>query len=295
MGRHKSTISRELKRNESPPGQYWPDTANTKALKRRKRGSILDRDPKLRAFVNQQLTHHFWTPDQISGHLKYNQKTLKYIYPETIYAWIYSHPNGHEDLYKFLTRHKKKRGRRKSKGACKSRIPCRISIHDRPKSATKEFGHWDGDLVTFKKNTQQILVLRERKTMFTFSCVLPGKHAKTTGNAAIDLLRGIPKVARKSITFDNGGEFADHKKIAETLGLDTYFCDPYCSWQKGGVENTTGRLRRDFPRKTDVKSMMKENFDETIENYNTTPRKKLKWKTPLQAFHKYLQRVALRS
>ena len=105
----------------------------------------------------------------------------------------------------------------------------------------------------------------------------------------------LPKNARKTITFDNGGEFARHKDLTCKLGIGTFFCDPYASWQKGGVENTNGRLRRDLPRKFDVKSMRKEDFDESIENYNLTPRKSLGWFTPAEVFHKNLRRVALQT
>ena len=294
--RNKSTISRELKRNKSQyAGEYWPDSANSKALNRRKRGSKIDRNDSLKAFIIQQLTYHYWTPEQISGFLKCRQKAIRYVSHESIYKWIYSGSFSNEKLWNFLPRHKKKRGLRKSKSSGISRIPGRVSIHKRPKSIGKEFGHLEGDLVTFKRNTQQILVLRERKTMFTFSCVLPSKHAETTAESIIALLKDIPKEARKTLTLDNGTEFTNHLTVAEKLGLDTYFCDPYASWQKGGVENTNGRLRRDLPRKMDVKKMRKEDFDETIENYNTTPRKGLNWLTPSEAFRKNLQRVALQT
>lgn len=147
--------------------------------------------------------------------------------------------------------------------------------------------------MSFLKNSQHILVLRERKTMFTCSVPLPSKSALLTVEAMIGCLEKIPPEARKSLTFDNGNEFAAHSKLLEALGIPSFFCDPYASWQKGGVENTNGRLRRDLPRKTDIYKMSKEEFDETILNYNTTPRKSLGWLTPLEAFNKNLQGVAL--
>ena len=149
--------------------------------------------------------------------------------------------------------------------------------------------------MSFQKNSQSILVLRERKTMFTTSVRLPHKKAETTAQNILNLLGKLPKKARKTVTFDNGGEFARHKMVNEALGIQTFFCDPYASWQKGGVENTNGRLRRDLPRKTDVRNMKQEDFDEVIENYNTTPRKALGWLSPLEAFNKNLHRVALQT
>lgn len=105
----------------------------------------------------------------------------------------------------------------------------------------------------------------------------------------------MPVKARKSLTLDNGGEFACHEQWHAQLSLPSFFCDPYASWQKGGVENTNGRLRRDMPRKTDILHMSQEAFDENIDNYNTTPRKSLAWLSPLEAFKQNLQRVALQT
>ncbi len=297
LGRPKSTISRELKRNQAPPGQYWPDTAQTFALSRRRRGSRLDRDEVLKDFVITKLCCHYWTPEQIAGCLKHRQKKIKPICHESIYAWLYKPTQKKEKLWKFLARHKAKRGLRKSRGSGVSRIPNRVPIQNRPKSVDdkREFGHWEGDLMSFQKNSQHMLVLRERKTMFTRSAPLPSKKAPTTSQKIIDLMKDIPEKARKSLTLDNGGEFAGHEQWHAQLGLPSFFCDPYASWQKGGVENTNGRLRRDLPRKTNLYQLSQEDFDENILNYNTTPRKSLAWLTPLEAFKKNLARVALQT
>jgi len=216
---------------------------------------------------------------------------------ETIYSWIYSPPLKSEKLWQYLTRRKRKRGLRKSKSAGASRIPNRISIWDRPKviENRKEFGHWEGDLVSCQKNSQHMLVLTERKTMLTLSCILKSKTAIETSNKMVTLMERLPTQARKSITFDNGGEFAKHDVVAKELGIKTYFCDPYSSWQKGGVEHANGRLRRDLPRWMNLKTMDKEDFDEVIENYNSTPRKRLNWDAPIQAFNKNINRVALQT
>lgn len=297
LGREKSTISRELKRNEAPPGEYWPDTAQALSLKRRGRGCRLDRDEALKDFVKTKLCGHYWTPEQIAADLKYRQSEIAPISHESIYTWIYQPAQKREKFWKFLTRHKAKRGVRKSKGAGVSRIPNRVSIHDRPKSIDnkKEFGHWEGDLMSFQKNSQHILVLRERKSMFTFSAPLLSKKADSTAQKVIELMGKIPQKARKSLTIDNGGEFAAHTQWSSELDLPSYFCDPYSPWQKGGVENTNGRLRRDMPRNTNIKQMSQEDFDENILNYNTTPRKSLGWLTPLEVFKKNLTGVALQT
>ena len=143
MGRNKSTISRELGRNAAPPGQYWPDTAQRKSRARRKRGCIIDKNEKLHTFLVDQLQCHKWMPDQMNGHLKYRQKDLPSVSHETIYKWLYQKPQKAEKLWKYLERHKAKRGLRKSRGAGAIRIPNRVSIHERPSvggSKRKKFG-----------------------------------------------------------------------------------------------------------------------------------------------------------
>lgn len=129
--------------------------------------------------------------------------------------------------------------------------------------------------------------------MFTLADRLPSKKADSTALKVLELLKGLPEHARKSNTLDNGGEFAGHGLWTDTLGLNVYFCDPYASWQKGGVENTNGRLRRDLPRKTNIHKISQEDFHENICNYNHTPRKKLGWLTPAEAFYSEINRVAL--
>ena len=295
MGRSRATIWRELKRNQAPPGQYWPDTAQNLSLRRRQRSCLLETNDALREFVITKLCCHYWTPEQIAGWLKHRQNDLPSLCHESIYAWIYSKVGKKEKLWKFLPRHKVKRGLRKSKGAGVSRIPNRVSIHQRPEEAANRnyFGHWEADLMGFCKNTQHALVAREKKTMFTLSARLLSKKALETSTALIDFMKGLPLLARLTMTFDNGGEFANHERLSQALGILCFFCDPYASWQKGGVENTNGRLRRDLPRNTNLHTMTQEEFDETIWNYNTTPRKSLKWLTPLEAFNRNLDRKSV--
>jgi IS30 family transposase len=143
LDRPKSTISRELKRNQAPPGQYWPDTAQTLALDRRRRGSRLDKDEALKDFVITKLCCHYWTPEEIAGWPKHRQTKIKPMSHESIYAWLYAAAQKKEKLWKFLPCHKAKRGLRKSRGAGVSHIPNRIPIQSRPKKVgnKKEFGH----------------------------------------------------------------------------------------------------------------------------------------------------------
>ena len=149
--------------------------------------------------------------------------------------------------------------------------------------------------MSFLKNSQHAAVVRERTSMFVFSSPLPSKKAFETSEVLISFMERLPPEARKSMTYDNGGEFACHQRVNKAVGTVSFFCDAYASWQKGGIENSNGRLRRDLPRNTDVKNMSKEEFDEVIFNYNTTPRKSLGWLTPLEVFNKNLHSVALQA
>jgi IS30 family transposase len=298
LNRSPSTISRELRRNQAPPGHYWPDTAEHLSKARRRRGCKLNHFKALSSFVIERLSCHLWSPEQIAAYLKYRQVELPYVCHETIYAWIYSASQKAEKWYQYLTRHKRKRGLRKSRGVNESRIKERVSIHERPHliNKNKTFGHWEADLMSCQKNKQFMLVLRERLTMYVKSVRLINKTAEVTNRAIIDLMADLPAQARQSITYDNGTEFAFHAKVKETLkGIQTYFCDPYSPWQKGRVENSNGRLRKDFPRKLDLQKLTDEDFNESIENYNLTPRKGLKWFTPDEVFQKNVNRVALQT
>jgi IS30 family transposase len=297
LERSPSTICRELKRTRHPndDGIYWPYWAESLRQSRRKRLCIIDRHRELKTFIVDKLCCHYWTPEQIAGHLKCCQDIFPSVCHETIYRWIYSKNQRKEKLWKLLTRHKATRGKRKSRSKGGSRIPNRIPIGKRPiiHSSKEAFGNWEGDLMSFKKNSQHIVVLRERKTMYTLSSPLESKKALHTAQVVTTLLERVPSRSRQSMTLDNGTEFTQHSKWQAALRMPNYFCDPYKSWQKGGVENTNGRLRRDLPRSTDIKSMSQENFNEVIDNYNNTPRKLLGWKTPYEAFLQNLHCVAL--
>ena len=297
LQRHKSTLYREIKRNITSSGSYLPDHAHKMAQQRCQKLCLLQKNQALREFVINKLCSFHWTPEQIAGYLKYRQTELPSLSHETLYSWLYRPQQIKEKLWKHLPRHKRKRGLRKYQKAKASNIPRRVSIHQRPQEINDKttFGHFEGDLMSFQKNSQHMLVIRERKTAFTLSIRLTSKRAEDTAKAGLLLWEKIPPKARKSLTLDNGGEFAQHTQWKELLGLETYFCDPYCSWQKGGIENTNGRLRRDLPRSTDLKGLTQESFDEIIDNYNQTPRKCLNWLTPLEAFMREYSCVALQT
>src|SRR5512132_4049230 len=157
-----------------------------------------------------------------------------------------------EKLHRFLPRAKAKRGRRYFKRR-RDPIPGRTSIHERPRAVEtrEQLGHWEGDLMQFRTQRGNLLTPCERKTRFTFTAPLPNKQAETTDDVLREILGPLPEHARRSVTFDNGSEFALHENLNAELATHTYFCDPHSPWQRGTIENTNGLLRRDMPWKNE--------------------------------------------
>ena len=282
LGRAGSTISRELRRNALESGAYRPVPAEGAYLLRRQRPARLERDDKLRGYVLARLLEG-WTPEQISGRLaKGIEIGLSLISTEAIYAWIYSKARKADRLWCYLTRGRPRRGRRKR--ASKDRIGEKTHISERSEAADQreELGHWEADLVICKRS-RPVLVLHERKTRLTLISRLMGKTAGDTVTALMAMVKRLDPALRGSITFDNGGEFARHTLLRDMLSATTYFCDAYASWQKGGVENTNGRIRRWLPRSIDLDLVSDEDIQEIAMTLNSTPRKCLGFKTPIEA------------
>ena len=236
LERPASTISRELKRNSNQDGSYRPGSAEGRYFYRRQRDRLLDQNPDLAVFVRERLQEG-WTPEQILGWLRAGNEALPSLSCETIYDWIFSRKN--EKLYLYPpSKRGSKRGRRVRRKT-RSSIADRASIHDRPAeiNGREHVGRWEGDLIICHR-TRPILVLKERKSHYVIAAKLSGKTAAETAGAIIDIFRRLNPKIRKSITFDNGGEFAKHKLIREACKMSTWFCDAYASWQKGAVENT---------------------------------------------------------
>ena len=283
LGRARSTIIRELRRNANKGGHYNPDTAQNRYLARRRRGCILDRIEELGRFVIDRL-HENWTPQAIAGWLKEgNEKALPYVSHETIYAWIYAAAQRARKLWRLLPQRRAKRRFRPARRS-KSLISDRKSIHDRPPQVNdrSEGGHWEGDLM-FCRHNRPLLVLVERKSRFVIIARLKAKDAKGTARVIMDVFRQLDPRLRRSITFDNGTEFARRTLIREALSMTTWFCEAYASWQKGAVKNMNGRLRRDLPRNLDIDKLSDEDIADIAFMHNLTPRKYLGFKTPLQA------------
>jgi IS30 family transposase len=254
LDRSPSTISRELKRNSGAQVGYRSSYANQQARARRWKGSRLERDESLRAAVIERLASG-WSPEQIAGRLE-REQGRKVISYETIYRFIYAQLSRTRDYRwrRYLPRGKSKRGCRGRKGGSPaSFIEGRVSLANRPLEAADRStcGHWEADLMMFTKYGQAILTVHERKSRLLLAIRLSSKAANGVARHLVNRFGAMPPPLRQTVTFDNGTEFARHLALHD-LKIETFFCDPYAPWQKGGIENAIGRMRRFIPRKTDL-------------------------------------------
>ena len=284
LDRQPSTVSREMKRNAGAKIGYRPAHAQAQAEARRWTGARLERDHALREAILDRLADG-WSPEQVCGRLA-RQAGHRVISHETIYRFVYAQLKRTNDRRwrHYLPRAKYKRGRR-TKGGW-PRQTDRPSIHDRPAivAGRRQAGHWEADAMLFSASGQAILVAHERHTRLTLAVHQNSLKADPVAAALTRMLRPLPARLRRSITFDNGTEFYRHQHIGRQLAARTYFCDPHAPWQKGGVENAIGRLRRDLPRRTDLAALPRDSLDTIIATHNNTPRKCLGFKTPAEAF-----------
>ena len=286
LGRAPSSITREVERNGSPTAGYEPKLADDKAWARRWGGSRMERDTALRDVVLGYLQQS-WSLEQVSGHLA-REAGAPVISHETIYRFIYAQQartkNGNWRHY--LPRAKSKRGWRGRRGGSPaSFIAQRRPLAERPQAAADRQtpGHWEVDLMLFRTYGQAVLTVHERHSRLLLATRPPGKAADPIATTLHELFAALPPASRQTVTFDNGTEFARHYRLHD-LGIQTFFCDTHSPWQKGGIENAIGRLRRLLPRKTDLAKVTEERFAQLVQAYNHTPRKCLGYQTPAEVF-----------
>ena len=286
LDRSPSTIFRELKRNSSGKNGYKPIYADQQTRARRWSGSKLDRNDELRHQVLARLKQG-WSPEQVSGRLARDNGKQVISY-ETIYRFIYAQMARKKDYSwrHLLPRAKSRRGwRRRRRGHPASFTAHRRPILERPVEANdrRTPGHWEADLMLFSKYGQAVLALHERHSRLLIAVRPPGKFAAPIAKIMKEILAPLPRQWRQTVTFDNGSEFARHYDL-HALDIETFFCDTYSPWQKGGVENAIGRMRRTLPRKTDLTTLSDDRFVQLVQAYNNTPRKCLNYKTPSETF-----------
>ena len=295
ISRDTSTVARELRRNSEKTkawtGGYDPERAHALALRRRRWNARfkLKRQPVLRRIVRDLLAMG-WSPQQISGRLARRKRRIQ-ISHESIYRFVY-HQSAQKDpsWHRLLPRAKFRRGRlRRRGGSPLQRIKDRVPISQRPAHVErrKQLGHWEADLMLSSKR-QPVLVLCERASRLILVARPASKAAHIVAEQIGALLGGLPRQLRRSITFDNGTEFATHHVLRTNLGMATYFCDRYAPWQKGSVENAIARLRRRLPRRIDLAKITPADLDQLVVSYNTTPRACLRYRTPAEVLRRTL-------
>lgn len=287
---HKSTISRELRRNTGERG-YRPKQANEKAIERRANATPRKRILAETWEVVEEKLRQDWSPEQVSGWLEKRQELG--ISPEWIYQHILADQQAGGDLYTHLRQHGK---RRKRYGMYDRRgnLPNRVSIEQRPEvvAQRKRLGDWEIDTLVGKGHRGALVSLVERKSRYTLLQPVTQRLANLVADATISLLHPFTDVVH-TVTGDNGKEFAEHLRIAETLKANFYFAHPYSAWERGTNENTNGLVRQYFPKKTDFSKVARSETKVAVDRLNHRPRKCLDFKTPFEVF--FHHSVALQS
>lgn len=289
LDRHHSTISREIKRNWKGLGKYLHEAAQLVAESKKHiaRHTRKRSNKKLYNYVIHRLKKD-WSPEEIVGRLELDfpcDNEMR-ISTECIYNWIYIDAKEGGYLYQHLRRHHKKRRKQRRYGSVRGLIPNRVGISDRPEivESRVRIGDWEGDTVEGCKGSEHIATHVDRSSRFLIACKLPDKTATTMANNTINIFHKIPKIFRKTLTLDNGKEFAEFKKIENKTGLDIYFSDPYSPWQRGTNENTNGLLRQYCPKGSDLRLIDDKQLALIVRKLNNRPRKCLNYLTPHEVF-----------
>lgn len=290
--RDHSVVIREVNRHKPQFIPYNAELAQKAADRKAKNTNKkkLDKCPELKNYVVVGLAND-WSPEQIAGRLKEHpppeleESKVKTLSTEPIYQFVYHEAkvggqNG--KLYKHLRRNQPKRQKRGQRKAQQVKIPDRVSIHQRTEDINlkKRYGDFESDNLEGKKSSPPISVQKERKSMYVIIHKLKSKEAKETNKALTKTIKYFGPEFVKSITFDNGSENFYHTKIRQKYNVQTYHCDPYSAWQKGGVENTNGLIRQYIPKGSDTKNINQKYLKFVQNRLNSRPRKGLGYLTP---------------
>lgn len=279
---HRSTVSREIKRNRGLRG-YRPQQANKRAERRKFLAHKHIKMSSYLKFLVAQKIREDWSPEQISGYFK--RHNIAHISHPTIYTYIKLDRNSGGQLYKRLRRARKKYKKRYGSSDLRGQIRNKIMIDERPKIVDEKtrIGDWEIDTVIGKQHNGVIVTLVERKSKYMIASPVRNKSEPVVTNALIQALRPFKEKAH-TITSDNGKEFAGHEKVAKDLKAKFYFAHPYSSWERGLNENSNGLLRQYYPKKTDLRDIKSTDMDPILEKINNRPRKTLGYATPKELF-----------
>ncbi len=289
LGRSGGTISRELKRNR--PVERWAYTSyvaqELAAVRRRQsKSAVKMKRPGLAQYVKQGLIRG-WSPEQISGRLKrdHPRDASMRISHEAIYRWVYAEPaSWWRDLRR---KHWRRRPRMRGIGCKRGQIIDRVGIERRPAVVDRRsrLGDWESDTLQGRPGGGGLATHVERKSRYTVLARLPDRTARQFARRSLAALRRVAGPSRcKTLTADNGKEFASFKELERGLGFKVYFADPYAAWQRGLNENTNGLLRQYFPKGTDLAAVTARRVAAVEAALNNRPRKCLGYKTPAEVF-----------
>jgi IS30 family transposase len=279
IGVHKATISRELSRNTGQRG-YRPRQAQQLSQARRKKGQ--PRIAKSAWQVVEEKLQQDWSPEQISGWLLRNEAV--YISHEWIYQYVYADYRAGGPLYKHLRSQKKRRKRLRGQDR-RGQLSGRRSIEERPAIVEdrSRIGDWEVDTIIGQRHQQAIVTLTERKSRFALLGKVSKRSARQVRERLVQLMRPfLDKL--KTMTSDNGKEFAQHEQLAVDLAMDFFFAHPYASWERGSNENMNGLVRQYLPKKTDFCQVTNADLVWIMDRLNLRPRKCLGFRTPFEVF-----------
>ena len=296
LGRHRSTIFREIRRNmfidDAVPNLngYYCVTAHDMARERRTKLRKLMRFSHVRQSVIDRIMHG-WSPQQIAGRMRLEQHQIS-VSLETIYKFAYSSDGQAIKLWRHLPEHRARRRPRHARRKHGQRFSPELNILRRPDVVAdrKQFGHWECDLIQFRKKfgKANVTSLVERVSRFAIFLRNNDRQSRPVMNGLVQALQTLPHLARRSITFDRGTEFTDWPYLQASIGTQTWFCDPQSPWQKGTVENTNRRVRKWLSREVDPLSVTDADLIEICNQLNATPRKCLGYRTPAEVFRQKL-------
>jgi len=287
LDRHKSTISRELSRNTGSRGYRPKQACEMSADRAQNSRNASTVAPWVKEQANALLRVQ-WSPEQIASQLP--------ISHETVYQHVYADKAQGGALWKNLRCQKQKRKRYAGGRERRGQIPNRRPLSDRPLhiEARKQVGHWECDTVIGANHKGAVVTMVERKSGYAVMAKVTNKTSALVSSAIVDKLQ--PLAARvKTLTFDNGKEFAGHAYIDEQLQSTAYFARPFASWERGSNENLNGLLRQYVPKKRAMSTVTDKEIRMIQNRLNNRPRKRLGFKTPAEVFHQSLKRVALRT
>jgi len=294
LGRHRSSIFREIKRNtfidKVVPDLtgYYCVTAHAMSCERRAKLRKLARFTHVRQSVIERIIHG-WSPQQIAGRMRLERHPIS-VSHETIYKFAYSSDGHAIKLWRHLPEHRARRRPRHARRKHGQRFSPELNILRRPDvvAERKQFGHWECDLIQFRKKfgKANVTSLLERVSRFAIFLRNNDRQSRPVMDGLVRALQALPHLARRSITFDRGTEFTDWPYLQASIGTQTWFCDPQSPWQKGTVENTNRRVRKWLSREVDPLTVTDADLIEICSRLNATPRKCLGYRTPAEVFRK---------